>query len=447
MEVNYTLDAFIGIITSFLDIVYFQKITQVKLDLKHKGFLLLIVLIVGEIINESVSGALSTFLADMFVLLGLLLLYKNKLNINLLVGSLITVYFLDLMLDYINSIITSLSNSLYVQDFSTIVLIALEYCLIFKYHSFFKEQLTNKNKKVFISLLIYLYIIETIIGIILGKSKVIPPVSKFLAETLLIQGGFAIVIYISLIRLQKNILNKQQQEKLQEELLQQKEYAETLEKEEDSLRRFRHDYKNMLTAVKYSVKKGNYDEAIAELDRYSEENLDKNALLKYKDVNHVKDEYVKSLLIAKISKMANDGIKYNFECRKDIPSLLEDIEKLDLIRILGITIDNAIEENEKILAASNKNDTDIQIMMNTSEDVKLEFEIRNKILTDDISLAQMKKRGYTTKKDHDGVGLANIEQIKQKYPAMEISYSIEDGYFDFYMVIEEDENYDEDNYL
>ena len=435
------------ILSSILDIVYFQKITQVKLDLKHKGFLLLIILIVGEVINESTSGALSTFLADMFVLLGLLFLYKNRLNINLLVGSLITVYFLDLMLDYINSIIADLSSSLSVQDFSTIVLITIEYYLIFKYHSFFRKQLTNKNKKVFIFLLTYLYIIGITIAIILGKSKVVPPIYKFLAGTLLIQAVFAIVIYILLIKTQKNILNKQQQEKLQEELLQQKRYAETLEKEEDSLRRFRHDYKNMLTAVKYSVKNGNYDEAIVELDRYSEENLDKNALLKYKDVNHIKDEYVKSLLITKISKMANANIKYNFECRKDIPSLSEDIEILDLIRILGIAIDNAIEESEKILAASNKNDTDIQIMMNTAEDVKLEFEIRNKILTDDVSLAQMKKRGYTTKKGHDGVGLANIEQIKQKYPAMDISYSIEDGYFDFYMVIEEDGDYDEDNYL
>ncbi|MGQ5708406.1 sensor histidine kinase [Lactobacillus sp. PSON] len=293
----------------------------------------------------------------------------------------------------------------------------------------------------------YLYFTGVGIGIIYSTNQNYLPVSVFLSIMLIIQTIFGIGFFYLLIRLQKNILNKQQQEKLQEELLQQKEYAEALEKEEDSLRRFRHDYKNMLTAVNYSVKMGNYDEAIAELDRYSEKNLDENALLKYKDVNHVKDEYVKSLLIAKISKMANDGIKYNFECRKDIPSLSEDIERLDLIRILGIAIDNAIEENEKILVTSNKNDTDIQIMMNTSEDVKLEFEIRNKILTDDVSLAQMKKRGYTTKKDHEGVGLANIEQIKQKYPAMDISYSIEDGYFDFYMVIEEDENYDEDNYL
>lgn len=445
MEID--ISSFVIILSSLLDIVYFQKITQVKLDLKHKGFLLLIILIVGEIINESISGALSTFLADVFVLLGILFLYRNRLKINFIVGSLITVYLLDLIIDYIYSIVADLSSLLYIQDISLVILMSVEFVIIFKYHSFFKEQLTNKNRKIFLYLLTYLYIISIAIMTIFGKSKVIPPVSKFLAGTLLIQGGFAIVIYISLIRVQKNILNKQQQEKLRKELLQQKKYAETLEKEEDSLRRFRHDYKNMLTAVKYSVRNGNYDEAIAELDRYSEENLDKNALLKYKDVNHIKDEYFKSLLITKISKMANDNIKYNFECRKDIPALTDDIEILDLIRILGIAIDNAIEENEKILASSNKNETDIQIMINTSEDVKLEFEIRNKILNDNVNLAQMKKHGYTTKKGHDGVGLANIEQIKRKYPAIDISYSIEDGYFDFYMVIEEDEDYDEDNYL
>ncbi|WEB33888.1 GHKL domain-containing protein [Lactobacillus crispatus] len=48
----------------------------------------------------------------------------------------------------------------------------------------------------------------------------------------------------------------------------------------------------------------------------------------------------------------------------------------------------------------------------------------------------MQQRGFTTKKDHKGLGLANIKEIESKYPDMSISYTIQDGWFDFYMTID-----------
>ena len=44
--------------------------------------------------------------------------------------------------------------------------------------------------------------------------------------------------------------------------------------------------------------------------------------------------------------MYNLGIKYNFECRQEIMKLPQNFDALDLVRIIGITCDNAIEESK-----------------------------------------------------------------------------------------------------
>ena len=50
---------------------------------------------------------------------------------------------------------------------------------------------------------------------------------------------------------------------------------------------------------------------------------------------------------------------------------------------------------------------------------------------------------YSTKKSHSGLGLANINSIKNKYENMTISYEVPEGYFDFYLVIEPEEESEE----
>lgn len=390
------------------------------------------------------SSVLASFQSSIFLILILLFKYFDIINWKILVGSLLIIFNLDLLNDIAYTILLNiLENSIAningsVMFLLNLALIFFEMFVVFKWKDTFYNYLNNKNSNIFLSLLIYLYFIDILIGFIYSKSTNVPPVSIFLSITLVVQVIFVVGAYYELLKIQKSILDKKQQEELQRELQQQKVYTDTLEKDEDNLRKFRHDYKNILTAIKYSIQKGNYEKAIADLNEYTEENLDNEALLKYKDVNHIKIEYVKSLLVAKVSQMANEGIQYDFECREDIVELPSGIKELDLIRIMGIAIDNAIEESQKIITETgDKSQAQIQMMMYSSDDIGLEFEIKNKIKSTGVSISQMKEANYTTKKDHAGLGLANIEEIKQRYPALDISYTIEDGYFDFYLVVEE----------
>lgn len=117
---------------------------------------------------------------------------------------------------------------------------------------------------------------------------------------------------------QEKLLNKKDQEKLKQQQHQLEEYTTYLEKSEDDLCAFRHDYKNILNSLKVSAQEGNVQEVIQKLDKYTETNLNSKALLKYKDVNHIYVKSIKSIIISKLTELYNLDITYNFECQNNI---------------------------------------------------------------------------------------------------------------------------------
>lgn len=236
---------------------------------------------------------------------------------------------------------------------------------------------------------------------------------------------------------QKQIIQKRKQEEFIKNQHQLEEYTTYLEKSEDDLRAFRHDYKNILNSLKVSAQEGNVQEVIQKLDKYTETNLNSKALLKYKDVNHIYVKSVKSIIISKLTELYNLDIPYNFECRNNIRNLPDHVDELDLVRIIGITFDNAIEESKALIAEKHDiRSAEVQIMVYSDGPDEFEYEIRNKIENRKISTQEIQQRGFTTKKDHKGLGLTNIKEIDSKYPDMSISYTVRDGWFDFYMTID-----------
>ena len=142
-----------------------------------------------------------------------------------------------------------------------------------------------------------------------------------------------------------------------------------------------------------------------------------------------------------MAEMYNLNIPYNFECRNDIKKLPSEIDELDLVRIIGITLDNAIEESKSLIAKENEvSAAEIQMMVYSNGTDDFEYEIRNKVIDREISTQEIQKRGFTTKKNHKGLGLANIKELETKYPDLSISYMLEDDWFDFYMAIDTEED-------
>ncbi len=426
--------SFLMLISGVTDLWIFFRVSQIAASKKNililGGVLLLLPIVCVGIVQ------LATFLEILFFIF----YFRKSKEKDVAVGSILIVGVVDSIIDILNSILMELlhiEDIIYLDLLVQISIIILAVFIIETLYKFLYSYLMSENHNVFIGLLIYLYVSTTLTMIFYAQTKKVTSLSIFFTIFVLIQIVFAIATYVELINIQKHLLKKSQQDKLIKEQKQLQEYTRYLEESEDELRAFRHDYRNMFNSLKISAQEGHTKELIQKLDEYTKTNLNAKAFEKYRNVNHIKVKSLKSIIIAKLTEMYGSKIPYNFECRDDITKIPNNINELDLVRIIGISCDNAIEESKALLKQNKK--AHIEIMISSNEDGEFEYEIQNKRRDSEISLKQIQQRGYSTKKSHSGMGLANINSIKNKYENMTISYEIPKGYFDFYLVIEPEE--------
>ena len=425
-----------------LSILLFYRLTHFKV-IKNKFWVYLCILVVGTVCTF--YGYKAILIYNLITIIILNIIHRKNNNFTLITGVLIFIFSDDLIIEFFRGILLDIIGNFFVsKDIVERVNLICVFCFFIATYligiyvgKFVIKKLIGKNFRIFFWILLYLYLVALIIAIVYAETKNVPPVTIFFISFLTIQFIFSIGLYYLMVKNQKVLLKKSQQDKLIKEQKQLQDYAEYLEKSEDELRAFRHDYRNMFNSLKISAQEGDTKELIQKLDEYTKTNLNAKAFEKYRDVNHIKVKSLKSIIIAKLTEMYGSDIPYNFECRDDITKIPNNINELDLVRIIGISCDNAIEES-KALSKQNKK-AHIEIMISSNEDGEFEYEIQNKRRDSEISLKQIQQRDYSTKKSHSGMGLANINSIKNKYENMTISYEIPKGYFDFYLVIEPEE--------
>lgn len=422
------------LLSSAIDLWMFLKITRIKLNINLKLGLTLVVITIGSIISIILDEYGGLLLANISEIIGFYLIYKKPDNKMLVAGAIVFVSTLDL---FINIILAFAAVFIKVEGCMSMILLFVEAGIVKKYNKNIYSVLVGQNKKSFLYILCYVFLSSEIVLLVILLTKSYTAFYTVAMVLFALQIIFSIVAYHEIVSIQQELLNKQKQKEILDNQHQLEEYASYLEKSEDDLRVFRHDYKNILNSLKVSAQEGNVQEVIQKLDKYTETNLNSKALLKYKDVNHIYVKSIKSIIISKLTELYNLNIPYNFECRSNIHNLPDHVNELDLVRIIGITFDNAIEESKALVAEKHDiRSAEVQIMVYSDGPDEFEFEIRNKIQNKKISTSQIQQRGFTTKKDHKGLGLANIKEIESKYPDMSISYTIQDGWFDFYMIID-----------
>lgn len=432
-----------------VDIWSFFRISGIKIKVGIYFYLFLLLIFVVGVIDFIWN---ISFISDALEMILFYLFFKKYGDIELILGSGIIVGILDLIFSIITSIImkvTMLNSNLNVELAFGLITLILMVFFVKRFGNKFKIYLSNQNKNIFLGVLIYLYVSSAGVSFLYLLDKRITPFTLFFTIFVIVQSVFAIGVYGEMVYVQNKLLTQRKQQEIRQKQRQLEEYADYLEKSEDDLRAFRHDYKNILNSLKVSAQEGNVQEVIQKLDKYTETNLNSDALLKYKDVNHIHIKSIKSIIISKLTEMYNLNIPYNFECRSGVKKLPANIDELDLVRILGIAFDNAIEESKIIKDMAEKNKSpeyeEIQIMAYSDGPDNFEFEIRNRVRKDQkISTSKIQEQGFTTKKGHQGYGLANIRKLEEKYPDMSVSYMVQDGWFDFYMVIDMEDG-DEDN--
>ena len=419
---GYIVAILILFINTFCRYSFFYLLTPTRKSKKYNLLFILLTFPVILLING--VGDIIGFFAPFIEIFIFYIVYSQLTLDYRLCGRLLM---LDLF-SYITFGASALFFTLFTNYYTMVSVIILDVLLnIFEYIILTKttiiEKLDDEYGLLYFYLILYIWISSMVIYYLTTYVFNIDAVSYIIAMVVVVsQLFFSLFVYSINKKIRQDKLSLQQINDL-------KIYTQQLESSQRGLRKFKHDYQNMLLSLKLSAKKSHDKELIDKLAEYSSKTLEDKVLWQFNDVDNVKDELLKSLFISKLNRIFQNNIQYSFECRDVIDSLSNEYNAFDIIRILGITYDNAIEESLE-LGDEARIDT-----MVYRENGELEIEIKNRCRNTDLTIQDMKKSGFTTKKNHDGLGLANIEELSQPYNDIFINYQIKDGWFTFLMVM------------
>lgn len=268
--------------------------------------------------------------------------------------------------------------------------------------------LIKRKKKV--NLIAYLLTISLLVYFSYGTLSLYAPtffLKAFVAVFFLVFAIFGGVIIQSI---SSNQDLKIEAEKRQLEYNIHQRYIEDLKNQYQGIREFRHDYVNLLTSIEYYIENDEF-EALKTFFKTSVQktkNLAGTDILHADELNKIDSLDIKSILTMKLLAAQEKNLNVQIEADEGI-RLNQKVDSVLLIRILGILLDNAIEEVETIEGGklligifSVKGDT-IFVIENTA---------RQKI----EPMQVLKQKGFSTKGEGRGLGLSNIDELTAMEP-------------------------------
>ena len=174
----------------------------------------------------------------------------------------------------------------------------------------------------------------------------------------------------------------------------------------DSIRCFRHDFSNMVSAIGGFISsndmdglKSYYSELLADC-----QTINNLSTLSPEVINN---PAVYSLLTAKYHRADESGIKINLEIFLDLNTI--NMKIYEFTKILGILMDNAIE------AASECDDKIVNLVMrNDRKHSRQLLIIENTYKDKNIDTEKIYEKSYSTKPNNTGLGLWEVRKILKK---------------------------------
>ncbi|OPZ88151.1 MAG: Sensor histidine kinase CitA [Firmicutes bacterium ADurb.Bin419] len=203
-----------------------------------------------------------------------------------------------------------------------------------------------------------------------------------------------------------NFLRLGEMEFLKENAVFQELYIKTLNEMIDSLRGFKHDHNNMMQVISGYIAAQDMDGLKKFHSQMMSESRKLNNIIPLNSyIKHNPPIY--GLLLSKISysEIKNINLTINVMCKVEF----KNIKIYDMCKILGVLLDNAIEAAFE----SEKKYVELAIRENANKSC-LFIEVNNSY-SGTVDVESIFKDGYTTKKDHSGFGLWEIQKIINKY--------------------------------
>ena len=340
--------------------------------------------------------------------LGFLLLY---------ISNFFAMWITTLMNDYVNNsylILTIYGLSFVI--FSIILGFATRYFVIK-----LSASILSLNK-VYLTLIgIILLATFTILYMYMPKNIISYGDFKYLAVIYVI---FIITIAILIVTVSFSIIREIQYKRNVKEVENYYKYTLQIEKINNDMRKFRHDYVNILTTMSDYIREND----MAGLRRYfndeilpMQDSMQMNTV-KINGTENLRVREIKGLLTTKILQAQEKNISISIEVPEPIDKINMPI--IDLSRVIGIILDNAIEASETITE-----DALIRVAFIKNSDISVTFIVMNKCEDDIPRVHTLFQENFSTKRGNRGLGLFTLKEITDSNANVLLDTTIENGYF------------------
>ncbi|WP_207941995.1 two-component system, LytTR family, sensor histidine kinase AgrC [Enterococcus sp. DIV2402] len=200
-------------------------------------------------------------------------------------------------------------------------------------------------------------------------------------------------------------------------------YTAELNKQYQEIRKFRHDYINILSSMESYMEL----EQMSELKDYYHQHIQPTRAIfsehftKLNDLQKIEDPAIRSIFMTKLVLAQEKNISVQLEI-SELIQLPDSIDPVILVRIFGILLDNAIEE----LTILNKGELEIAIFKLEQDTI---FIIQNTARVNIEPLHQLKTNGFSTKGNHRGIGLSTVDNLIKQVPNLLLETIIENQLF------------------
>lgn len=200
------------------------------------------------------------------------------------------------------------------------------------------------------------------------------------------------------------------------------EYMKQIEELYQNMRVFRHDYANVMLSVVGYIEENDMDglKKYYDMEIFPISNLfnkEKDVVAKLHNLDIIE---LKSLISVKINYALELKVEVNLEIIEKIDKV--NMKSIDIVRIIGIFLDNAIEACQEC----EKPSIDLSII---KMDKDITFIVKNTYIKKNIDYCKLGTLGISSKGERRGTGLYNVKTIINAYNNVIMDTEYENGYF------------------
>ncbi|MBC2244564.1 GHKL domain-containing protein [Listeria booriae] len=310
--------------------------------------------------------------------------------------------------------------------FIWITLIAIICIILFISILFLMRKRTkiSKTQRYYIFLAIGIIVVTAVIlqlTIYMSNTYEFPKAVLYTTEVLFV--AYLAIICLVLVKVYRANLREAEKRNQEEQMAQLQRYVTNVEQLQHEVVHFQQNYVDVLSNLETLIANGQMEE----LATYFDENIlpvNKSMVDNKYKLSQIKNMHVlelKGLLAAKMMRAQ----ELKIDAQLEIVELIESLEmyKVELCQVVGILLDNAIEASAGTTAAFMK----VAFVKNENTVTML---VQNSVPDEMPEIHQMFEKGFSTKGENRGLGLAIVEEIVNKNASVVLDTQIlDDGTF------------------